>query len=605
MTDKLTSTNLSGELLDITITSMNNPYGIEKVWYSMHYGIYLPLTKYIGELSEIGEITSDDKTTKRKLRLQFLRYCEHDNILEDFFKVLLCWLNGGGDKKGPYIPGEYNFSQYYQQKLILTVSGGNIITIFAKLLQNISFVATRQTYRDSTELYTYLTTTNQQILTELENKTGSEMTKFQILEHIKNKLDSHKLLASIYNLLEITSYSDFDFNLLPNKDPDTKYMSSDEALKHISDIYKTLEGDVYQSKELKTTQGFTLFRVKSSVMCELDKPDLDQTLKSQKNNCYDAKKAGVISQDLIDRLMPQLINREDRNIHGLQDSNWNLCKQYIEHLLVKKQKIAIATKFNVYTAIGYISEKIKSKELANGKFSIGKDDLELESIIYYINYNTYHLNEVIKKWENGNLKSSRGGIVSKPYLEVCQSFISLDTIINSSYLLSIIGSIIAQYLNFSDSHTIPKSLPLSEKILEKIERDIKQSGIIECQSAKMLPSKITLVNSTSIKEFGAVMKRDLKQPLQTLRFSDVGFPDGINIVLNIISPDIPKPTPSTSLEELFDGLNIYRVEGPDDLVKRGGKKKSKKTRKIYKKNRKTKKYNLKKIKKQNKTRKTK
>lgn len=605
MTDKLTSTNLSGELLDITITSMNNPYGIEKVWYSMHYGIYLPLTKYIGELSEIGEITSDDKTTKRKLRLQFLRYCEHDNILEDFFKVLLCWLNGGGDKKGPYIPGEYNFSQYYQQKLILTVSGGNIITIFAKLLQNISFVATRQTYRDSTELYTYLTTTNQQILTELENKTGSEMTKFQILEHIKNKLDSHKLLASIYNLLEITSYSDFDFNLLPNKDPDTKYMSSDEALKHISDIYKTLEGDVYQSKELKTSQGFTLFRVKSSVMCELDKPDLDQTLKSQKNNCYDAKKAGVISQDLIDRLMPQLINREDRNIPGLQDSNWNLCKQYIEHLLVKKQKIAIATKFNVYTAIGYISEKIKSKELANGKFSIGKDDLELESIIYYINYNTYHLNEVIKKWENGNLKSSRGGIVSKPYLEVCQSFISLDTIINSSYLLSIIGSIIAQYLNFSDSHTIPKSLPLSEKILEKIERDIKQSDIIECQSAKMLPSKITLVNSTSIKEFGAVMKRDLKQPLQTLRFSDVGFPDGINIVLNIISPDIPKPTPSTSLEELFDGLNIYRVEGPDDLVKRGGKKKSKKTRKIYKKNRKTKKYNLKKIKKQNKTRKTK
>ena len=61
MTDKLTSTNLSGELLDITITSMNNPYGIEKVFYCMHYGIYLPLTKYIGELSEIGEITSDDK----------------------------------------------------------------------------------------------------------------------------------------------------------------------------------------------------------------------------------------------------------------------------------------------------------------------------------------------------------------------------------------------------------------------------------------------------------------------------------------------------------------------------------------------------------------
>ena len=205
----------------------------------MHYGIYLPLTKYIGELSEIGEITSDDKTTKRKLRLQFLKYCEDDNILEDFFKVLLCWLNGGGDKKGPYVPGEYNFSQYYQQKLILTVSGGNIITIFAKLLQNISLAATTQKDKNSEELYTYLTTTNQQILTELENKTGSEITKFKILEHIKNKLDSSSLLASINRLLETSSYSDFDFNLLPNKDPHTKDMSSDEALIHISDIYKT------------------------------------------------------------------------------------------------------------------------------------------------------------------------------------------------------------------------------------------------------------------------------------------------------------------------------------------------------------------------------
>ena len=594
MTDKLTSTNLSGELLDITITSMNNPYGIEKVWYCMRYGIYLPLTKYIGELSEIGEITSDDKTTKRTLRLQFLKYCEGDNILEDFFKVLLCWLNGGGDKKGPYVPGEYNFSQYYQQKLILTVSGGNIITIFAKLLQNISFAATTQMYRNNEELYTYLTTTNQQILTELENKRGSEITKFQILEHIKNKLDSSRLLAGINKLLETTLYSDFDFNLLPNKDPYTKDMSSDEALKYISEIYKTLESDVYQSKELETPQGFALFRVKSSVMCEVNKPDLDKTLKLQKNNCYDAKKAEVISQYLIDRLMPQLINREDRNIPGLQDSNWNLCKQYIEHLLVKKQKIAIATQFNVYTAIKYISEKIISKELANGKYSIKKDDLDLESIIYYINYNTYHFNEVIKNWENGNLKSSRGGILSIPYLEVCKTFISLDTIMNSGYLLSIIGSIIAQYLNFADSHIIPTSVPLSEKILEKIESDMKHSGIIECQSAKMLPSKITLVNSTSIKEFSDVMKRKLKQPLQTLRFSDVGFPDGINIVLNIISPYITKSTPSTSL-----------VEEPEDLVKRGGGKKSKKTRKIYKKKRKTKKYNQKKKKKKNRTRKTK
>ena len=437
-------------------------------------------------------------------------------------------------------------------------------------------------------------------------------------------LDRFELLASINKLLETSLYSDFDYNLLPNKDPVTKDMTPGEASEHISSIYQTLKSDM-EAKSESDPQGFTLFRVKSSVMCEVEQPDLDQTLKAQKNNCYDAKNAGVIDQNLIDRLMPQLINREDRNIAGLQHSNWNLCKQYIEHLLAKKQKIAIATQFNVYTAINYISENITLEKIAKGKYSLTNDDLELESIIYYINYNTYHLNEVIKKWENGNFKNSGGGIVSKPYLEVCQSFISLYTIINSSYLLSIIGSIIAQYLNFPDSHTAdmsnPLSIsysrtrdmskPLSEKILEKIERDIKYSGIIECQSAKMLPSKITLVNSTGIKEFGAVMKRDLKQPLQTLRFSDVGFPDGINIVLNIISPDIPRPTPSTSLEELFDGLKIHTVEGPENLVRRdkiGGGKKSRKSRTSRKprkprKPRKSRKSTIKERKKQNKTRK--
>lgn len=599
MTDKLTSNNLSGELLDITITSMNNPYGQKKVWYSMHYGIYLPLTKYIEELYKIGEITSNDKTTKRILRLQFLKYCAYDNILENFFKVLLCWLNGGGDKKGPYVPGEYNFSQYYQQKLILTVSGGNIITIFAKLLENISLAATTKVYINNEELYTYLTTTNKQILTELENEYDN-LNKYAILENIKKKLDSSELLASINKLLETTLYSDFDFNLTPNKDPYTKDMSSDEALEYISDMYKTLE-----SKESETPQGFALFRVKSSISCQVNQTDLYKTLKLQKDNCYAAKKAGVISQDLIDRLIPQVINKEDRNIVGLQNNEWRLCKQYIEHLLVKKQKIALATQFNVYSVIKYISEKIRSKKLANGKYSISEDDLELESIIYYINYNTYHLNEVIKNWENGNMKSFKNGIISISYLEVCKAFVSLDTIINSGYLLSIIGSILAHYLNFADSHTTPMSIPLSEKILETIENDINDSGIIKCQSAKMLPSKITLVNSTSTKEFSNVMKRELKQPLQTLRFSDVGFPDGINIVLNIISPDIPKLTLGTSFEELSDGLNIYTVEGPEDLVKRGGRKKSKKTRKIYKKKRKTKKYNQKKKKKENKTRKTK
>ena len=125
----------SGEFLDITISSFNNSFGRERINYSMKYGIYTPIEKYIEELEGILMGPHDDKTAKRKQRKVFLEKCQRDPLLKRFFQLLLCWLNGGGDRE--YKIGEYNFSDYNKQNVILIVSGGNIITIFAKLLKNI------------------------------------------------------------------------------------------------------------------------------------------------------------------------------------------------------------------------------------------------------------------------------------------------------------------------------------------------------------------------------------------------------------------------------------------------------------------------------------
>ena len=75
---------LSGELFDLTITSINNLYGYHKIKYSLEYGIQSPLSKYIEELETILQITSDGKNEKRTIRLGFLR--TSSNFFEQYFQ---------------------------------------------------------------------------------------------------------------------------------------------------------------------------------------------------------------------------------------------------------------------------------------------------------------------------------------------------------------------------------------------------------------------------------------------------------------------------------------------------------------------------------------
>ena len=124
----MVSERLSGELFDLTITSLNNPYGYEKIFYSLLHGIRMPIQKYIDELEMIGNITQDDKSEKRSIRLQFLKATREDseinslgdqitfsmlsseetfqrkrhlcdnitaNFFDNYFKDIMCYLNGG------------------------------------------------------------------------------------------------------------------------------------------------------------------------------------------------------------------------------------------------------------------------------------------------------------------------------------------------------------------------------------------------------------------------------------------------------------------------------------------------------------------------------
>ena len=139
----------SGEFFDMNATTYNDIYGREKLLYSLIYGIALPMQKYIDEYKKIQELTHDVKTSKRDKRLAVFIACAEAGdiitpLLDIFFIQLLIKLNGDGDgDDAPHLGTEgsvqleYEIGQYNNQDLIMIVSGGNIITIFAKLLQNI------------------------------------------------------------------------------------------------------------------------------------------------------------------------------------------------------------------------------------------------------------------------------------------------------------------------------------------------------------------------------------------------------------------------------------------------------------------------------------
>ena len=191
--------NLSGELFDLTVTSYNNNFGKEKIDYSLKHGIEIPIDKYIDELKMISEGSNDDKTVKRKQRLQFLEEINNNNyyFLSELFTKIIRYINGG----------EKNNS-FEENNLIMVVAGGNIITIFVKLMEfivnNINSGKEDNTKTILKDLY-YIDNDH-----EIDN----------IYKGIKEniiKFSLEKSNTDIFKELLKKGFSDFDYNLLPNK----------------------------------------------------------------------------------------------------------------------------------------------------------------------------------------------------------------------------------------------------------------------------------------------------------------------------------------------------------------------------------------------------
>ena len=639
----------SGEFLDLTISSYSNKFGAEKINKSIYYGIQPPIDKYIQELEMISSTTKDDKSKKRELRKKFLESCVNDikgvdNYLEVYFMIMICWLNGGGDKP-PLIDEfgnnyinyfKFNYQQYNKQKLIATVAGGNIIVIFAKLLNDLIVNITNITNitnisgidlssialstikniinEKSDEIYANLTTTNKNIINFMETNEGDKITKnrffFNLLERLKN---SSGLYSSITEISS-SEFSDFDYSLLPNY---YKPFFEKEKVPILIDKLKALLYD-----DNKVYQGFGLFRIKSYVNCKAD-----TTIKTSKENLKSACKKILEENhsEIYERLFPQAVNQEDLNHPALNNDNEDSinCKRYIQFLLEQKDAIKRSTIENINLVKDYFSEKLKNI----GEYNNIKERphlLELEAIIFYINYSSFKINNYIRKWENGddynkfsrythinktnNEKLKFTNIRNLDYQNIVYSFLNLENIYtdNYSYLLRLVSGIFENFLNQDDDiFGIKKSF--SEELLDVFIAEKK---------CKIDPIKLTLVYNKKLKDtaFNYYLKEHVSNSLKKVIYSKKGFPDGFNLVLNTIVSDNLAEESSIDLEEiekdmvsdLIELLDISDSNKPqeDTYVDKSGKRqkvagtrkkginKTKKLRKPRKarKTRKTKKY---------------
>ena len=264
---------VSGEMFDLTAASFNNDYGAEHNQCVIKHGINFPLSKFITELSMIIASTTDDKTSKRQARLDFLLLCEGSNEVKKLFSLFTNYLNGGGTTS---TVKSWKIEQYYNNFIVLTAAGGNIIILFAQLIVDMinifthkvnsevdptyaekvtaekataekataekataefispaavdmaeSMFSTTKTFDqwDKThkkiidETYTSLTKTNKKLLLGFQTIIKKTSTAVQLCFIIVKYFYKKKNLFNIILAVAKSNFSDFDFKLSPNIHP--------------------------------------------------------------------------------------------------------------------------------------------------------------------------------------------------------------------------------------------------------------------------------------------------------------------------------------------------------------------------------------------------
>ena len=204
---------LKGEFIDLGIQGMDTNFGAELIKSIMKHGINFTICKTITELIMLGRNETDEKSSKRKLRLGCLLVCALSPILRLFYSIFCNYLNGGGSTAfyGEDIKDTFTGVDQYVSPIVVTAAGGNLVTLFARLIMDII----------NNKDFTRLTQTNKILINALSRIINRAQTGYvatpekicsAIIAHFKNTRGAMSRVETISK----HNASDYDYKLSPN-----------------------------------------------------------------------------------------------------------------------------------------------------------------------------------------------------------------------------------------------------------------------------------------------------------------------------------------------------------------------------------------------------
>ena len=451
---------VSGEMFDLTAASFNNEFGAEHNKCVIKHGINFPLSKFITELKMIIATTTDDKTIKRQARLDFLLSCNSSNEVQELFSLFTNYLNGGGtDSTRSY----WAMQQYYDNFMVLTAAGGNIIILFAQLIANIidvfkckvnadddssydgsafddwdindpdydsedfptdsasnraekmfstNFGRWRKNFWDIiNDTFASLTRTNKILLEGLESINGQfskEQLCFMIAKHFiqLDETDS-TTLQNLWNVA-LSEISDFDFKLSPNIHPDLAGDPEATLVDVLASAFSGLGTEPDSSADSSLIRElFSNIKPDDSAGFLLFRVKTLIDCSTDYRQQYTSKELKTMQRDCARRLgnwvwglYPQIMQESYLNDVPQGSDCWN----YLNHLNEKKQAIRDATQNSIdetmkFHQAGYFKQ---ANSLGEMFALVNAAANSTEAIIDYISNITYHMNIYIEKWETIN-----------------------------------------------------------------------------------------------------------------------------------------------------------------------------------------------------------
>ena len=210
---------LKGEFIDLGIQGMDTNFGAELIKSIMKHGINFTICKTITELIMLGRNETDEKSSKRKLRLGCLLVCALSPILRLFYSIFCNYLNGGGSTAfyGEDIKDTFTGVDQYVSPIVVTAAGGNLVTLFARLIMDII----------NNKVFERLTQTNKILIKALSSIINKAQTSYvatpekicsAIIAHFKNTRGAMSRVSAMSRVKTISKHnaSDYDYKLSPN-----------------------------------------------------------------------------------------------------------------------------------------------------------------------------------------------------------------------------------------------------------------------------------------------------------------------------------------------------------------------------------------------------